>query len=395
MGKSAKKDGKKRKAESQHISDSDNNSVGNNSSLMSSIINGYNKVMYGAPSGTEPNTSTPLPTSKTAQDIEDIRQQLHANNVKLDTILVKLEKLDDIETRLQHIEGDVTDMKLRVTAVEQKTGDLENSVNFISGTLDDMQKDGGITRIKQRISNVEQRANNLEQSNTAISQSVNALEGKSVNVEQFHKIQKDISRHERTIESMCAGMDKLRRERKVLDDRVDYLQWRQMKNNLIFNGLEGESRYENVEEKLRCFIRQELGIDKHIEFANLHRFGRYTRDRPRPIVAKFLYTADRTMVLENSYKLRGSQWWITEQFPTAMEDKRRQLQPVARALRADGHRVKFVRDKMFVDGKLYDEDDYMYDQSDDRDGQHNAWEDMDFDNGPNGENAPQPTVDLR
>ena len=41
MGKSAKKDGKKRKAESQHISDSDNNSVGNNSSLMSSIINGY------------------------------------------------------------------------------------------------------------------------------------------------------------------------------------------------------------------------------------------------------------------------------------------------------------------------------------------------------------------
>jgi hypothetical protein len=45
-----------------------------------------------------------------------------------------------------------------------------------------------------------------------------------------------------------------------------------MKNNLIFTGLT-ESQHENTEATLREFLRCELGIEYHIEFGNVHRFG--------------------------------------------------------------------------------------------------------------------------
>ena len=63
-----------------------------------------------------------------------------------------------------------------------------------------------------------------------------------------------------------------------------------MKNNLTFTGLFESSR-EYTEGILREFIKNELGIEKYIEFGNVHRFGRReTPDRkPRPIVARFIY----------------------------------------------------------------------------------------------------------
>jgi hypothetical protein len=69
-----------------------------------------------------------------------------------------------------------------------------------------------------------------------------------------------------------------------LQNTVLHLQCRSMKNNLIFTNLL-EQRTENVEEKLRAFIYGKLGIEHHIEFGSVHRFGKCLNDRPRPIVA--------------------------------------------------------------------------------------------------------------
>jgi hypothetical protein len=73
-----------------------------------------------------------------------------------------------------------------------------------------------------------------------------------------------------------------------------------MKNNLIFTGL-FESPREYTEGILREFIKNELGIEEYIEFGNVHRFGRReTPDRkPRPIVARFIYNRQLTLILQN------------------------------------------------------------------------------------------------
>ena len=104
---------------------------------------------------------------------------------------------------------------------------------------------------------------------------------------------------------------------KVLD-----LQCRSMKNNLVFTGL-CHTQLENCENKLRGFIRQELGIEHFNEFGNVHRFWRRDINNARPIVARFIYQNDLQMVLHNGYKLRGTPFGISEQFPSEIISKRK------------------------------------------------------------------------
>ena len=128
-----------------------------------------------------------------------------------------------------------------------------------------------------------------------------------------------------------------------------------MKNNLIFTGL-FESPREYTEGILRDFIKNELGIDEYIEFGNVHRFGRReTPDRkPRPIVARFIYCRQLTLILQNAHRLRGTYFGIREQFPAEVEEKRRTLYPVVRDCKQKGLRTKLVRDRLFIENKLYD-----------------------------------------
>lgn len=73
----------------------------------------------------------------------------------------------------------------------------------------------------------------------------------------------------------------------------------------------------------------------------------------RHIVARFLYHFwDEVHVLKNAHKLQGKPYWIHEQFPNEIEDKRRLMYPNTKTCRKAGQRTKIVEDKFFVDGKL-------------------------------------------
>ena len=170
---------------------------------------------------------------------------------------------------------------------------------------------------------------------------------------------KEIKRHENMITNMCRSMDNMRRNKKESDERIVDLQCRSMKMNLIFTGLGQEWRGEDTEWKIRNFLDNELGIKWQVNFGNVHRFGRFTRGKPRPIVARFLYQKDLDAVRDRSHLLRGTPYRIHQQFPAAVEDRRRTLQPHMQRCLAEGSRVKLVRDRLYVDGELYiPEDDF-------------------------------------
>jgi hypothetical protein len=114
-----------------------------------------------------------------------------------------------------------------------------------------------------------------------------------------------------------------------------------MKNNLIFTNLL-EQRTENVEEKLRAFIYEKLGIEHHIEF------GKRSNDRPRPIVARFLYHKDLRLVLDRAKWLKNTPFGIHEQFPNAIEERRKKLYPIQKEARKQGKHVVLVSDKLFI-----------------------------------------------
>jgi hypothetical protein len=55
--------------------------------------------------------------------------------------------------------------------------------------------------------------------------------------------------------------------------------------------------------------------------------------------------------------LRNTPYGIQEQFPPDMNNRRKQLLPVMHWLRREGNRAKLVRDKLIVNGKLYEPSD--------------------------------------
>ena len=66
-----------------------------------------------------------------------------------------------------------------------------------------------------------------------------------------------------------------------------------MRDNLVFHGLR-EDAGKNTEDVLRIFITEKMGFDcSQVEIMRFHRIGSRYRDKPRPIVAKFLRFTDK------------------------------------------------------------------------------------------------------
>lgn len=74
----------------------------------------------------------------------------------------------------------------------------------------------------------------------------------------------------------------------------------------------------------------------------------------RHIVARFLYHClDEVHVLKNANKLQGKPYWIHEQFPNEIKDKRRLLYPNTKTCRKAGQRTKIVKDWSYFWPKIW------------------------------------------
>ena len=65
-------------------------------------------------------------------------------------------------------------------------------------------------------------------------------------------------------------------------------------------------------------------------------------------VVKFNFYQDRELVRRNAKKLKGTKIGICEQLPEEIEKIRQTLYPKMRKAKAQGHQVRLVRDKLFI-----------------------------------------------
>ena len=253
-------------------------------------------------------------------NIEYVIELMTKMDSRLSHIEIYARKIEDVQTSLTSLTSKVNTLEASVNRVHANNKELEVSVQGPSN-LYDVVKDacdkhkGDITQVKKSITTV-------------------GNDSSAIRTE----------------------LETLRKEREELKAAITDLQCRSMKNNLIFTGL-AESSNENTEHVLRDFILQELGVECDIEFGNVHRFGKRRDGNPRPIVARFLFYKDLSMVKSKAYRLKSKPYGINEQFPAVIEEKRKKLYPVAKRFRLAGHKTKLVRDKLFVDGRPYDNTD--------------------------------------
>jgi hypothetical protein len=77
------------------------------------------------------------------------------------------------------------------------------------------------------------------------------------------------------------------------------------------------------------------------------------RNQPRAIVAKFNNFKQRQDVKFKSRQLKGTKYYINEQFPSEINEQRRLLINFAKKKQRQGHTTPLVYNKLYVDGTLY------------------------------------------
>jgi chromosome segregation ATPase len=146
---------------------------------------------------------------------------------------------------------------------------------------------------------------------------------------------------------------------KVVDDlREDLLQInaRSMRDNILFRNIaevQGEDN-KKVIQMLYKFFDVELKIPsgelEKIEIIRAHRIGnkgKYTR----AIVAK-VNEAGKDLIWKHTKNLKGTNFSVMNQLPRELAERRRQLVPEYKQVKQNRHNVKWVGEKLLLEGKI-------------------------------------------
>ena len=226
----------------------------------------------------------------------DIIAHLSRLESKITSLDRKLEKLDSLENKVNNFDSEMKKMWLHVTDSCKKTD--------------------------SRITTVEDRVDSVEFSTSTAQETITRLETEN---------------------------DKLKQS-------MVYLQSQSMRNNLLFSGIPEipSEKPDDTERIVRRFMCDKLQMASDLvgrmKIERAHRMGEKSQRYDRKIVCKFNQFADRETVRKLSSKLKGTSFYINEQFPIEVNEKRRKLVPKMNAAKRDGKRAWISYDTLYIDG---------------------------------------------
>ena len=164
-------------------------------------------------------------------------------------------KLDQIERTVNVINMTVSDLEVKVNSIEPRVTEVEKSCSFISRENDDRKKE-------------------LDRARTEVS-----------------KLRIDCI-------SMQSDANSLRAKNAGLELKVTDLESRSMRDNLLFYGITEKGQHENCEGLVKDVCIETLGLPeaRNMSFDRVHRVGTFSKNKVRPIVAKFHYFKEREVV---------------------------------------------------------------------------------------------------
>ena len=182
------------------------------------------------------------------------------------------------------------------------------------------------------------------------------------NKDSITKISDRIDTFEFALGTAHEQITQLNSDKKRMQDSILYLQSQSMRNNLVFSVIT-EDNHENpeaTEVKVRHFMVEKLKIAQDIvdgfQLERVHRMGSnssgtYATARPRNVVAKFLHFKDRETVRRARMNLKGTGYFVNEQFPKEISDRRRELLPKMHQAKRDGKTSWLSYDTLYIDGR--------------------------------------------
>ena len=210
--------------------------------------------------------------------------------------------MDDLAAMMTAMNSNMTGMRSEMTAMGGK-------MSTMSDTMSSMQSD--VSNIKTQFEETKQRVEQLELEN-----------------------------------------EQLKKSHAELLERVDDLENRSRRNNLLFYGVK-KSADENCETVLKTLLSDNLDIDDDVQIDRAHRVG---SSDDAPIIAKFTFYKDKERILKAKKKLDGTDIFIGEDYSRGVRAIRKTLSKIKKEMkqRNKDRKIHLVYDHMYVDGvKMY------------------------------------------
>lgn len=270
---------------------------------------------------------------------------------RLNTIDCKVSKLDAIETGLR--------------TVTERVGQVETSLDTVTCNQIELDKvvrksDGYYKQVTSKVTHCETEIMTLKkQVHEEYKIEIDEMKKKSKKQDlEMNAMKTQIRRLQRATEDLYDvkyQIEDMEKENKILRNKVIDMQERSMRDNLIFTGIneDNQQNFEDTEKLVQDLIKNKLDIQEEIEIERIHRFGRRFGDRPRPIVVRFSRYKQRELIRKKARELKGTGYGIHEQYPHEIERVRKELYPVLRQARAWNNKAVLIKDKLYINNKLY------------------------------------------
>lgn len=140
-----------------------------------------------------------------------------------------------------------------------------------------------------------------------------------------------------------------------LSNKVDDLENRSRKNNVIIYGLSEETKEDNksLQDRVKQDIFKELLDIEVNSIERIHRVGYKHAGKCRPVMLRLFDFSEKARIMSSCSKLKGTQISISEDFSKKIRDLRSRLWRSATVEKANGAKVSLVFDKLKVDDKVY------------------------------------------
>ena len=225
----------------------------------------------------------------------------------LKSIKISVSKIESIEKTVNHISSKVETLESKMKTMETKVQECEKSSTFINGEFE---------KTKEK------------------------LKSASDDVKRLNTKCKDFETVVKTLET----------KNKSLEDKTNDLEFRSMRENLLFHGIE-EGTNENCELLVKRFIAEQLEIGEDIKLDRAHRLGK-PKGRTRPIVVKFHEYRQRELIrvtAGDKYEaLKTVNKGVGVQQTRAVLQKRREMNEIYDREKAAGRQVKWSGAKLLV-----------------------------------------------
>lgn len=166
-----------------------------------------------------------------------------------------------------------------------------------------------------------------------------------------------------TISSLIGENKQLRMKNDQLQHRldetnfkVDDIEGRSRRNNLIFYGInDDKEKSRDPEVILRDTLTNEFGVDmENVELDRVHRIP--SARSPQPIIARFASYKQKQHTVSECRKKKHPTVRVSEDYTRRVRDVRKKLIPFLDKFRQEGKRATLVYDHLLVDGKRYNWD---------------------------------------